>query len=159
MSSPTDTRTETSTDIEIVADAQPDTVPDTVTDTVADTALETSPETAPDTAPDEMDDTPPPATVKKWTVRGVPVDVRDRAVLAAKESGKTIGELVAEALTAHLDTFHNGRTVESDPFEEMDAMARYFEDRIITLEKRLTVYEADQRKVRQVQRPWIRSVS
>lgn len=139
MSSPTDTRTETSTDLEIVPD----------------TALETSPETA----PDETDDTPSQATVKKWTVRGVPVDVRDRAVLAAKESGKTIGELVAEALTAHLDTFHNGRTVESDPFEEMDAMARYFEDRILMLEKRLTAYEVDQRKVRQVQRPWIRSVS
>lgn len=155
MSSPTDTRTETSTDLETVPDAQPD----TVTDTVPDTALETSPETSLETAPDETDDTPPPATVKKWTVRGVPVDIRDRTTRAAKESGKTIGELVAEALTAHLDTFHNGRTVESDPFEEMDAMARYFEDRIIMLEKRLTAYEADQRKVRQVQRPWIRSVS
>jgi len=144
MSSPADTSTDSSTELEIVPGPKPDTAP------------ETSPENPVNTTPSAPI---PAAKVKKWTVRGVPVDVRERATLAAKESGTTIGELVAEALNAYVDALDSGRGADGDPFEELDEMARYFEDRIVMLERRLTAYEADQRKVRLVQRPWIRSVS
>ncbi len=45
-----------------------------------------------------------PDPVKPWTIRGVPPDVRDAAVAAAKRRGLDIGELVSRALLSDIQS-------------------------------------------------------
>ena len=92
-------------------------------------------------------------------VRGVPVEIRQMVSEAAKGSGKTIGELVAEALAAYLPTLEGNDVDDRDPLVELDALAQYVEERLFEIEGRMKSVEAEDRLYRLVQRPWIRSVS
>lgn len=102
---------------------------------------------------------------KKWTLRGVPTDIRASAIRAAKEAGKPVGDLVTEALSAYLDELDGaieaGETDEAeiDPLEKMEEMARYFDERLRLIERRMRTVERDSWERRLVQRPWIRSAS
>ncbi|MBT5047269.1 MAG: hypothetical protein HOM58_02110 [Rhodospirillaceae bacterium] len=102
---------------------------------------------------------PAPGKSKKWMVRGVPVEIRQMVSEAAKGSGKTIGELVAEALAAYLPTLEGNDVDDRDPLVELDALAQYVEERLFEIEGRMKSVEAEDRLYRLVQRPWIRSVS
>ena len=102
---------------------------------------------------------PAPGKAKKWMIRGMPADIREMATQAAKESGKTIGELVAEAIAAYVPTLENDAPAERDPLAELDALAQYVEERLFEIEGRMKSVEAEDRLYRLVQRPWIRSVS
>ena len=100
-----------------------------------------------------------PKKAKKWMIRGVPADIREMATKAAKESGKTIGELVAEAIAAHVPTLENEALDERDPLVELDALAHDVEERLVEIEGRMKTVEAEDRLYRLVERPWIREVS
>ena len=82
------------------------------------------------------------AADSRWTVRGVPENVRDMAIKAAARRGMTVGDFVAEAIARAARS--DGKGVSAD--EGMGLPAATVADTLQALTERLTKLEQERSK-------------
>jgi hypothetical protein len=78
----------------------------------------------------------------RWTVRGVPLPVRDMALRAADARGMTVGDWVAEAIITvarAADKADGNRLPAREPPPDLTKMLQGIEDRLRRLEQRQQV--------------------
>jgi hypothetical protein len=118
-----------------------------------------SPATAPATKQPSPDGNATASTAKKWTIRGIPDEVRESVSQAARLSGTTIGDIVTDALLAHLADLETGTPSHRDLAAEFDDFVHYCDERMTEIERNMKAQQPHDFKLRLVERPWIRPVT
>ncbi len=75
------------------------------------------------------------AAAARWTVRGVPTNVREMVSKAADERGMTVGDMLAEAVVAYLKAEGSGTNLPATP-TELSKLVEEMSSRLTRLEER-----------------------
>lgn len=82
----------------------------------------------------------------RWTVRGIPTNVRLMATNAAEKRGLTVGDWIAEAIVAHSRADEKGFSADGKSNLPAKPLSEEFAKMLSGIEERLTAIERERSK-------------
>lgn len=110
-------------------------------------------ETRPD---DRKSERSPVSRATRWTVRGVPADVREQAIKTANTCDITVGRLLTEAIGAYVRDLGGTEIPADASLQDLADVVDDVAERLMLVEEQLAEFDVTEKKNRLVERPWMR---